>query len=133
MKLKTNPSPTDPTVFSSFLHLSVKTQITRLFLIKVVASVPSWLSGSAIFQEVITKQWKKEHVWTFLVIVQLIHRLTHADITCTTTACLFFFPLLGYHREKNPLIACFSTSYSIHLQCLIHILPPKRSKDLRSD
>ena len=32
----------------------------------------------------------------FLVVVQLIHRLTQADIrfSCTTTARLFFFPLL---------------------------------------
>ena len=36
-----------------------------------------------------TKQWKKEQVWPFLVVVQLIHR-TQADISCTTTARLFF-------------------------------------------
>ena len=39
------------------------------------------------------KNYKFGH---FLVIVQLIHRLTQADITCTTTARLFFFPLLAY-------------------------------------
>ena len=30
----------------------------------------------------------------FLVVVQLIHRLAQADISCTTTARLCFFPLL---------------------------------------
>ena len=39
------------------------------------------------------KQWKFGH---FFVVVQLIHRLTQADISCTTTACLFFFTLLDY-------------------------------------
>ena len=29
----------------------------------------------------------------FLVFVQLIHRLMQADISCTTTDRLFFFPL----------------------------------------
>jgi len=38
------------------------------------------------------KQWKKHG--HFLVVVQLIHRLTEADIRCTTTACLFFFHCL---------------------------------------
>ena len=42
----------------------------------------------------ISKQWKKEQVWQFYVVLQLIHRLTQADISCTTTASLFFFPLL---------------------------------------
>ena len=34
------------------------------------------------------KQWKKEEVWPFLVVVQLINRLTQADISCTKTARL---------------------------------------------
>ena len=40
------------------------------------------------------KQWKFGH---FFVVVQLIHRLTQTDISCTTTACLFFFPLLDIY------------------------------------
>ena len=36
-----------------------------------------------------------------VVVVQLIHRLTQADISCTTTAYLFFFPL--YEKQKTGL------------------------------
>ena len=32
-----------------------------------------------------------------MVVVQLIHRLTQADISCTTMARLFFFPQLVGH------------------------------------
>ena len=39
------------------------------------------------------KQWKKIKFGHFLVVAQLIHGLTQADISCTTTARLFFFPL----------------------------------------
>ena len=42
-----------------------------------------------------TKQWKKNKFGHFVVVVQLIHRLTQADISYTATARLFFFPLLG--------------------------------------
>ena len=42
-----------------------------------------------------SKQWEKEQVWLFFIVVQLIHRLIQADISCTTTARLFFFSLLG--------------------------------------
>ena len=38
-----------------------------------------------------------------LVVVQLIHRLAQADISYTTTARLFFFPLLGKKLTKNTL------------------------------
>ena len=37
---------------------------------------------------------KKNKFGHFLVVVQLIHRLTQADISCTTTVRLFFFPLV---------------------------------------
>ena len=43
---------------------------------------------------------------TSLVIVQLIHRLMQTDIRCTTTARLFYFPLLVYY------IAC---------ECQVHV------------
>ena len=44
---------------------------------------------------------KKSKFGHFLVAVQPIHRLTQADISCTTTARLFFFPLLcGEVTEK---------------------------------
>ena len=38
----------------------------------------------------LSKQWKKEQVWQFLVVLQL----AQSDISCTTTARLFFFPVL---------------------------------------
>ena len=41
---------------------------------------------------------------SLLVVVQLIHRLTQADISFTKTAPLFFFPLLGYDRPKFTLM-----------------------------
>ena len=40
---------------------------------------------------------KKNKFGHFLVVVQLIHRLMQADISCTTTARLFFCLLLGLH------------------------------------
>ena len=50
---------------------------------------------------------KKNKFGHFLVIVQLIHRLTQADISCTKTARLLFFPLLDdihpVPRKKLPL------------------------------
>ena len=39
---------------------------------------------------------KRTSLTIFSVVVQLIHRLTQTDISCTTTACLFFFPLLEH-------------------------------------
>ena len=65
--------------------------------------VPGWDDFAKLFEKFFTffprvnnKQWKKEQVCQFFVVVQLIHRLTKADISCTTTACLLFFPLLGW-------------------------------------
>ena len=49
-----------------------------------------------------TKQWKKEQVWPFLVVVQRIHRLMQADISCTRTARLIFLPLLE-HKRVSPI------------------------------
>ena len=37
-----------------------------------------------------------------VVVVQLIHRLTQADISCTTTARLFSFPLLDHQLSSPP-------------------------------
>ena len=39
----------------------------------------------------------------FVAVVQLIHRLMKADISCTTMAHLLFFPLLDYvcHLEAE--------------------------------
>ena len=39
---------------------------------------------------------------TSLVVVQLIHRMTLADISCTTMARLIFFPLLGDSSKNGP-------------------------------
>ena len=47
------------------------------------------------------RQWKKNKIGHFLVVVQLIHRLIQADISCTTTACLFFFPLLARETKLS--------------------------------
>ena len=64
--------------------------------------VPGWDDFAKLFEKFFTffprvnnKQWKKEQVCQFFVVVQLIHRLTKADISCTTTAHMFFFPLLA--------------------------------------
>ena len=35
----------------------------------------------------------------FLVVVQLIHRPTQADISCTTMSRMFFLPLLALHHS----------------------------------
>ena len=58
-------------------------------------SVPSALFGYFVpFVHIVSKQLKKEQVWPFVVVVvQLIYILTQADMSCTTTALLFFFPL----------------------------------------
>ena len=43
----------------------------------------------------IHKQWKKNKFGHFKGVVQLIHRLTQGDTSYTTTARVFFFPLLA--------------------------------------
>ena len=73
---------------------------------------------------------KKNTFCHFVVVVQLIHRLTQADISCTTPARLFFFPLLanyttGIYRlswanadlSPNPTedMSCVRHPISIHL------------------
>ena len=50
---------------------------------------------SLISRESRASSGKKNKFSHFVVVVQLIHRLMHADISCTITARLFFFPLLG--------------------------------------
>ena len=54
----------------------------------------------------------KKQIWWFFVVVQLIHRLTQADISCTTMAHMFFFPLLADERELDNQRKTLS---SIHL------------------
>ena len=49
-------------------------------------------------------QWKKALVRPCTVVVLPIHRLTQADISCTTTAHLFFFPLLNDSTSKHATI-----------------------------
>ena len=51
----------------------------------------------------IPKQWKKNKLGHFLVVVQLIHRLTQADISCATTPRLFYFPRLVPFAEQATL------------------------------
>ena len=55
-----------------------------------------------------------EKVWPFLVVVHLIHRLTQADISCTTTARLFFFPLLGSWLSWRARIATLEPEVTPH-------------------
>ena len=64
------------------------------------------------------KQWKHEQVWPFFGSFQLIYRLTQADISCTTTAGLFFSPLLATDRdwltcESGPCLSEWRPSYGI--------------------
>ena len=44
-----------------------------------------------------TNQWEKNKFGHFVVVVQLIHRLTQAEISCTTMARMFFIPLLAHN------------------------------------
>ena len=46
----------------------------------------------------VEKRTKFSHL---LVVVQLIHRLTQADISCTTMLRLFFFPRLDLHQPAD--------------------------------
>ena len=67
----------------------------------------------------------------FLVGLQLIHRLTQADISCTTTARLFFFPLLAHYA--GGLGRCLPAWPALFWQLFIfppknacHLMPPLR-------
>ena len=56
--------------------------------------------------------------WPFFGSFQLIYRLTQADISCTTTAGLFFSPLLATDRdwltcESGPCLSEWRPSYGI--------------------
>ena len=53
---------------------------------------------------------KKNKFGHFLVVVQLIHGLTQAHNNCTTTACLFFFPLLDHNNVLFLWLHPFSRS-----------------------
>ena len=48
---------------------------------------------------------KKNKFGHLLIVVQLIHRLVQADISSTTTACLFIFPLLVDLHQDADLLA----------------------------
>ena len=50
-------------------------------------------TGVMIYEQAVEK---RTSLAIFVVVVQLIHRLTQADISCTTMARLIFFPLLAY-------------------------------------
>ena len=54
---------------------------------------------------------RKNKFGHFLVVVQLIHRLMQADISCRTMASLFFFPLLGSGSpvQLTPFVFFFSS------------------------
>ena len=57
------------------------------------ASLPIWLQKRMKFTH--SQAMEKNKFGLFLVVVQLIHSLMQADISCSTTARLFFFPLLA--------------------------------------
>ena len=76
-------------------------------------------------------QWEEEHVWPFLVVVQLIHRLRQADISCTTTDRLFFNPLLDYLINRGcPCYYCKPAYLSP--QCRPGPRSPRRAQILRT-
>ena len=58
-----------------------------------IESVPLW--------SVVVKHWKKEQFWPFFGCCTLIHRLTQADISCTTTTRLFFFVWWSFRRRTK--------------------------------
>ena len=58
-----------------------------------IESVPLW--------SVVVKHLKKEQFWPFFGCCTLIHRLTQADISCTTTARLFFFVRWSFRRRTK--------------------------------
>ena len=71
-----------------------------------------------------TKQWEKRTSFAlFVVVVQLIHRLTQADISCKTTARLFFFPLLDSH---SPIIEVVVPLHCRHAPPGVLQLVPQR-------
>ena len=62
-----------------------------------------WYMWKLLFFWPFSSVWhpKKNKFGHFLVVVQLINRLTHADNSYTTTARLFFFPLLDEISSQN--------------------------------
>ena len=76
--------------------------------------LPLWtLAGKSQKSSIISKVWKKEQVCGhFFVFVQLIHGLTHVDISCTTTARLFIFPLLDHKSNRQPRDCCVRAFFS---------------------
>ena len=88
----------------STIASQVDYKVLSLFLLEESRLASEERQGATCIRNVpaiIGNQWKKYQVWPFLVVVQLIHRLRQADICCTTTAQLFFIPLLVHRRAIN--------------------------------
>ena len=86
----------------------VQTLIRKVRIISLPSSLRSFLPRRQILPVNPTQspsRGKKNKFGHFLVVVQLILRLTQADISCTAMARLFFFPLHGSH----PAVACSFT------------------------
>ena len=53
---------------------------------------------AAVYRDgLLSSRGKRTSLAIFVVVAQLIHRLAQADISCTTTARLFFIPPLVYY------------------------------------
>ena len=65
-----------------------------------------------------TDQAVEKEFGLFLVAAQLIHRLMQADTSCTTTAHLFFFPLLGHKIQKQKVQLNISDVYLTVPECI---------------
>ena len=70
------------------------------------------------------KSGKKNKRGHFLVVVQLSHRLMQADISCTTTARMFFFPLLGKKASLESRV-----EGQISQTIFSHLLPLSRRRE----
>ena len=70
-----------------------------------------------------SKQWKKEQVWPFLCCCTADSQTDAGNISCTTTARLYFFPLLVYHSSMAGYCVYFANLVIVvkHLGEIIYI------------
>ena len=68
----------------------------------------------------------------FVVVVQLIHRLAQAYISYTTTARLFFFPLLGTNpgRDRQAREEAAGDARDVEHEADLEALPTDPSDDV---
>ena len=91
------------------------------------------LSGSNTRRRTyVPKEWKNEQVWPFFIVVQLIHRLTQEDISCTTMGHLFFFPLLVHTCFSVEVALPWSRLQEVQRGHLDELLPVRPAQTLRA-